>query len=80
MSQIVLKNGAKAWNFGSEKYVKVDVSNVEEYLYKKGETLPYWAQNQFLNAYRPDIDISEELAPNEALYYESLIVILRWMV
>ena len=41
MSQIVLKNGAKAWNFGSEKQVKVDVSNVEEYLYKKGETIPY---------------------------------------
>ena len=30
--------------------------------------------------WHPEIDISEELGPNEASYYQSLIGIVRWMV
>ena len=30
--------------------------------------------------YRQDNDISEELGPQEASYYQSLIWILRWIV
>ena len=30
--------------------------------------------------YRPEIDKSDELTPEEASYYQSLIGILRWMV
>ena len=31
-------------------------------------------------SYRPELDVSLELEPIEAAYYQSLIGILRWMV
>ena len=32
------------------------------------------------STYRPELDVSEELSPSDALYYQSLIGILRWIV
>ena len=32
------------------------------------------------NSYHPELDISPELLPDEAAYYQSLIGILRWIV
>ena len=32
------------------------------------------------SAYRPELDVSEELSPSDASYYQSLIGILRWIV
>ena len=53
MRQILLENGSKAWAFGYTQYVKADVSNVEECLSNKGETLPDRSPNPLLNTYRP---------------------------
>ena len=30
--------------------------------------------------YRPEVDVTEELGPEDASYYHSLIGILRWIV
>ena len=40
MRQVVLENGSKERAFGYAQYVREDVSNVEEYLSNKGETVP----------------------------------------
>jgi hypothetical protein len=77
---VELANGAKAWAFGSAQYVKAAVSNVKEYLAKKGKSLPAKAKTPLSSGYRPEVDISEELGPEDASYYQSLIGILRWMV
>ena len=68
MHQAVLENGTKAWEFGSAKYVKTYVGNVEEYLSKKGETFTAQDPTTLSNTYLTDIDISEEIVPHEALY------------
>ena len=75
-----LDNGVKAWAFGSAQYVKAAVKNVEEHLQKKGKVLPARAKSPLSNGYRPEIDISAELTPEDASYYQSLIGVLRWMV
>jgi len=38
------------------------------------------APTPLYNGYRPEIDVSSELQPAEALYFHSLIGILRWTV
>ena len=38
------------------------------------------ATTPFLHNYRPEVDTSPELNPEDASYYQSLIGILRWMV
>ena len=40
ISNVLLENGAMAWEFSSSHYVQSAVSNVEEYLQKTGEKLP----------------------------------------
>ena len=80
MRQVELENGTKCWAFGSAQYVKAAVQNVETHLKKSNKTLPARAPTPLSNGYRPELDTSEELQPNEAAYYQSLIGILRWMV
>ena len=80
LRQAKMPNGIMAWVFGSSKYVQDAVKNVETYLKKKGESLPAKARTPLSSGYRPEIDTSEELGPEDASYYQSLIGILRWMV
>ena len=42
--------------------------------------LPKRANAPFCNDYQPEINVSAELSPEFAAYYQSLIGILRWMV
>ena len=56
------------------------MKNVEQHLKGRGETLPKKATSPFTANYRPEIDVSQELDPDEASYYQSLIGILRWIV
>ena len=68
MRQVTLNNGVKAWDFGSSQYVQAAVKNVEDYLKKQGKkTLPTKGhQNPLTCEYRPKIDISQELEPQDA--------------
>ena len=58
------------------------MSNVEEYLKKQWKKpLPTKGHiNLLTRNYRHDIDISQEINPQDLSYYQSLVVILRWIV
>ena len=80
VSQVTLSNGAQCWAFSSSQYIQNAVSNVEDYLLKQGEkTLPR-TKSPWPSNYRPEIDVSPELTPSKASYYQSLIGMLRWIV
>ena len=78
--EVELGNGVKCWAFSSSQYVQEAVKNVEAWLSKKDRTLPRRAEAPFKPGYRPEVDISSELGPEEASYYQSLIGMLRWVV
>ena len=54
--------------------------NVETYLQSKGESLPKRTTSPWIRDYRPETDVSPELTPTEASYFQSLIGVLRWIV
>ena len=53
---------------------------MEGYLRKINLSLPKRAPAPLSTNYRPEIDTSPELEPQQASYYQSLIGILRWIV
>ena len=42
--------------------------------------MPAKAETPIRTSYRPELDVTKELGPTDAAYYQSLIGILRWMV
>ncbi len=84
--KVQLENGVECWAFGSSQYVKSAVTYVEAYLTKQTKLLnskwklPTKAETPMQTSYRPELDVSPELEPTEAAYYQSLIGVLRWMV
>ena len=74
--EVELDNGINCWAFGSSHYVQAAVENVKAWLAKSGRKLPKRAEAPFKTGYRPEIDVSRELAGEEASYYQSLIGIL----
>ena len=80
MSKVTLNNGAKAWAFSSSQYVQSAVKNVEAHLQDRNMKLPARATSPLSSNYRPEVDLTDELGPEEAAYYQSLIGILRWAV
>ncbi len=80
LQEIALENGVKAWAFGSCQYVQSAVKNVEEYLAKTGEKLPYKAPTPLSSNYHPEIDVSLELGEIKASHFNCLIGVLWWIV
>ena len=81
LQQVELDDGTKCWSYGSSKYVLNAVKNVEEYYIKKhGRQLPSKCATPTKSGYRPEIDTSRELNPDESSYFHQLIGILRWIV
>jgi hypothetical protein len=81
--KVQLDNGVECWAFGLSQYVQSAVANVEAYIDKQTTIkwkLPTKAETPMQTSYRPELDVSPELEPNDASYYQSLIGILRWMV
>jgi hypothetical protein len=84
--KVQLASGVECWAFGSSQYVRAAVTNVEMYLAKlarQGNTkwkLPAVAETPMQTSYRPELDVTPELMPIEASYYQSLIGVLRWIV
>ena len=81
--KVTLDNGMKAWSFSSSQYVRTAVGNVEEYLNKIDNPkwkLPGKAETPMQSSYRPELDVTPELEPTMASYYQSLIGVLRWIV
>jgi hypothetical protein len=81
IQSVELDDGTKCWGYGSSQYVQNSVKNVEDYYMKKyGRQLPAKANTPTKSGYRPEIDASRELNPDESSYFHQLIGILRWIV
>ena len=78
---VTLEGNIKAWAFSSSKYVQTAVNNVVAHLAKQGNgKLPTKAKTPLSADYKPELDTTPELDPEDAAYFQSLIGILRWMV
>ena len=71
-----LNNGVHAWAFSSSRYSTEAVKNVDLHLAKNGFKLPRKAETPLKTSYRPEIDTTPELIPNNAAYYQLLIGML----
>ena len=80
VSEMTLENGITCWSFSSSQYVQNTVQNAKEYLKKHDDKLPSRARSPWSSGYRPEMDISPELSPAKATYYQSLIGVLCWIV
>jgi hypothetical protein len=82
LREVELEKGNKAWAFGSSQYITKGgaVENVQSYLKTQNLVLPAKATGPLQPNYRPELDVSPELNPNDASNYQSLIGILRWIV
>ena len=80
LRKVQVESGLTAWAFSSTQYVQAAVANVESYLKARGKGLRARAKSVLPKDYCPEIDVTEELGPDEASYYQSLIGVLRWMV
>lgn len=84
--KVQLENGVECWAFGSSQYVQAAVQRVKDHLqelHAAGDTrfrLPARANTPMQTAYRAELDVTPELDPKLAAYFQSLIGILRWMV
>ena len=67
------------WSMSSDEYVKRALAEVERELQAVGERLKTKAATPLSAGYRPEIDVTPELDPKRANYYQGLIGVLRWM-
>jgi hypothetical protein len=56
------------------------VKNVEDHLKRRDLVLLKREATPMSPNYSPEIDESDELGPEDATYYQSLIGVLRWIV
>ncbi|CAJ1966194.1 unnamed protein product [Cylindrotheca closterium] len=84
--KVELDTGVQCWAFGSSQYVQAAVKNVERYLNDRSKAgderfkLKPKAMTPMQTSFRPELDVSPELEPSDASYYQSLIEVLRWIV
>ena len=81
--KVKLDNGLDAWAASSSQSVRAAVRKVEEYIEKSNNKqwkIPNKVETPTQSTYRPELDVSEELLPSDASYYQSLIGILQWIV
>jgi hypothetical protein len=73
-----LPDGRECWSMSGRDYVKNAVKNVETMLEKEGMKLRSKADRPMPSGYRPEVDVSNELAPDLVTRYQGLIGVLRW--
>ena len=69
-----------AWGISPDTYVKSAVTEVERKLSEMGKKLANRVSTPMTSGYRPELDATPELKPEQASYYQSLIGVLRWAV
>jgi hypothetical protein len=76
-----MEGGRKAWSMSAKSYIKSAVSNLENKMdcTTVANILPSKSYRPFKTGYRPEINVSPVLPPLQALYYQGLIGILRWI-
>jgi hypothetical protein len=77
VSEVTLENGTRCWSFSYSQYVQNAISNVETHLKFRGAKLPTRSKSPWSTDYRPEIDTTPKLEPEEASYYQSLRFILN---
>ena len=78
-----MSNDVWCWFLSLYKYIKEAVQNCQNKLkdnYFGGYELIANAPNPFPLVYEPDIYVSPFLSPEEASYYQTIVVVMRWMV
>ena len=78
-----LHNGVWAWAMSPTMYVHEAVRNCTVHLlsnYGGKYKMPKEAENPFKMGYDPELDTSQELYPDTAFYYLTIIGVLRWMI
>jgi hypothetical protein len=68
------------WSMNSTHYLKEAIRNLEVELAKLGLCLRGKPNTPMQTNYRPELDVSPILGPDQANYFQSLIGILRWAV
>ena len=80
---MTMENGVMCWAMSGSQYVQEAVRNVRNELSKLGDDrwkLPKQAVNPFPMGYEVETDVSPELGPELASWYQSWIGVLRWIV
>jgi hypothetical protein len=70
----------QVWSMNAANYIKEAIKCLEMELAKAGKTLKGKPSTPMQPKYRPELDVSPILNPEQASYYMSLIGILRWAV
>lgn len=71
-------DGYSMWTISSFDYVQAAVKNVEDTIKDKKWALPGKAPTPMASAYKPELDGTGELGPEDHKYYQELIGVLRW--
>jgi hypothetical protein len=79
ISKVKLPNLVDAWAMSLSNYVQEAVNNCEDYLKQEydGRTLDHIADTPCKSGYQVKSDISLELGPEQATYFQSVIKVLR---
>ena len=81
INAVTLLNNVQTWIFTSSKYVQEAIRNVKKHIFTEYDTkLPMRVITPFTSRYRPKLDTGRELTDERALYFMSLIGILRWAI
>ena len=78
-----MDNNVWCWSLSPSKYVQEAVRNCDVHLKRNFDgqyALKGKAPNPFEVGYEPEMDVSPELPPDEASYFQSIIGVMRWMV
>jgi hypothetical protein len=70
----------RIWSMNCQHYIKEAIRCLEVELNKSGMTLKGKPNTPMQTSYRPELDVSPLLDPDQANYYASLIGILRWAI
>jgi len=81
MGKIQTPDDHEVWATSSHDYVKNAVQVIEQLLDEDGDGYVLKScKNPFPSGYKPEVDVTDELGPDLALWYMQLIGILRWAV
>jgi hypothetical protein len=61
-------------------YVRNAVKNLDKWMAKEGRKLTKKASTPMSSTYKPEVDVSLELSPEMANFYQSQVVVLRWII
>jgi hypothetical protein len=68
------------WSLSAEDYINRAVKDVETKLEKVGKALLTKVTTPTMADYRPELDQSKELGPDQATYFAGLIGTLHWCI